>query len=89
MPDSDQTKEGAEITAESRSLDALVRAIWAAGFRAGKAAGADEAMSFEWGNRPGSKTPEQAWDEDVKWRLESEHSYRLELDNPEHWNDVP
>lgn len=89
----DMDKPTSQITAEGSrtggSLQPLVRAIWAAGFRAGREAGSDEATSYERGHRQPTKTPDEAWDESVKWRIETEGSYHLQLDNPEHWNDVP
>lgn len=73
-----------------RTLDALVRAVWAAGFRAGKQSGEDAAMSHEWGSRSHEpQTPEDAWNVHVEWRLKTEGSYAVDTNNPEVWASVP
>jgi hypothetical protein len=68
--------------------DALAKAIWAAGYHAGKKAGENEAAAYEWGSRIPSETPEQAWENFVQWRIEIGGVYALDINNPEHWRDV-
>jgi hypothetical protein len=81
------------IDAEKRasgSLERLVRAVWAAGWRAGHDSGSDAATSYEWGSRSQKpQDPEKAWAEDVQWRIDAESSYKLDIENPEAWRDAP
>lgn len=78
-------------TQSGSSLQRLVRAVWAAGFRAGKANGEDAATSYEWGSRSQKpQDPDGAWEEDVQWRIDTESkNYRMDIADPEAWSDVP
>ena len=73
----------------NEELILLLKAAFAAGFRYGHDAGADA----EWGhgcsisNKP--QTPDKAWSEDVQWRIDTEHSYHLDVENPKHWDSIP
>jgi len=69
------------MTFSDESLFRLLRAVWAAGFRAGKG-------SIEEGKPKG---PHSAWVEEVQWRIDSEPTsyYYLDILNPDMWDDVP
>lgn len=77
-------------TLNAGSLNALVRAVWAAGFRTGKQSGEDNATAYEWGSRSHEpQTPDDAWNVHVEWRLKAESSYAINTNNPEAWASVP
>lgn len=90
---------GAQETSENKmdadrahisSVQRLVRAVWAAGFRAGHDSGSDAATAYEWGSHSQKpQDPDKAWAEDVQWRIDAESSYKLDIENPEAWRDVP
>ena len=68
----------------------LVKAIWAAGFRAGHENGSDEACAYEHGTcsrKP--QDPESAWDKDVQWCIDTDTSSHLDIDDPKSWENVP
>lgn len=73
------------------NTEALVRAVWAAGFRAGKTSGEDAATAHAWGTSSQlPQTPEEAWNVDVRWRVNTEsNNYHLDIADPEAWEDVP
>lgn len=66
----------------------LVKAIFAAGFRLGKRAGEDEATSYHYGNRKHEQTAEQSWNEDIKWHIETDGSYHLDINSAESWDNL-
>lgn len=75
---------GTQVT---RLDDTLVKAIWAAAYRAGKEAGQREASAYEWGSKLKPETPEQAWQNHVQWMIEGWSNF--DINTPEHWADVP
>ena len=75
---------------DAGSLEALVRAVWAAGFRAGKQSGEANATACEWGSRSHEpQTPEEAWNVHVEWWLKVESRYAINTNNLEAWDSVP
>lgn len=67
----------------------LIKAIWAAGFRVGRDNGSDEACAYEHGTfsqKP--QDPVKAWDEDVQWRINTDTSQHIDVDNPKHWEEI-
>lgn len=79
------------IDKQLAGMGRLVRAVWAAGFRAGKTNGEDAAASYERGGRSQKpQDPDSAWQEDVQWRIDTEsENYRMDILNPDAWGDVP
>lgn len=75
----------------SSSLERLIRAVWAAGFRAGRENGSDAATAYEWGSRSQKpQDPDGAWKENVQWRIDAESkNYRMDISDPDAWSDVP
>jgi hypothetical protein len=75
---------------DTTTNEALMKAIFAAGWRYGRKQGGDEVSAAEWGEysrEPDS--PEAAWAEDVAWRLESTvPDFRLNPADPASWNQV-
>lgn len=73
------------------NTDALVRAVWAAGFRAGKTSGEDAATAHAWGTSSQlPQTPEAAWEADVRWRIGAESKYYcIDIADPEDWESIP
>lgn len=69
--------------------ETLAKAIFAAGHRAGYEAGSSDASAFERGHRHTKQTPAECWDEFVTWRIDTTTSMHLDINNPEHWADVP
>lgn len=67
----------------------LVRAIFEAGFRSGYAKGSDDATTYEWGCGNRKPDPRKAWEEDAKWRIETDGSYRIDASDPNAWAYVP
>jgi hypothetical protein len=80
------------IIKDRNSLEHLVRAVWAAGFRAGKTSGGNEASAYEYGDHSYKpQGPDDAWKEDVQWRIDVEldSSYHIDMTDPGAWEDVP
>jgi len=68
----------------------LIKAIWAAGFRCGHSSGMDVATAFEHGCRSQMpQTPQKAWDEEVQWRIDTDTSMHVDIDNPSQWENIP
>ena len=78
-------KETSKQLSPSESIERLVRAVWAAGFRVGKESSKDVGSVYQT-----AQDPELAWREDVQWRIDTEgKAYHLDISNPDDWDSVP
>ena len=68
----------------------LIKAIWSAGFNTGHKCGSDSSCAFEQGSRCRTpQDPQKAWDEYVQWRIDTDTSMHIDIDNSSQWEDIP
>ena len=69
----------------------LIKAIFAAGFRAGYDNGIDNATAWEWGSgHTNASDPDEAWEEDVEPYLNTDvDGNKLDINDPNSWENIP